>query len=204
MPSNLPYFAAGRTYGNMSDFTPNSNAPEILATMAQVYAEDGPALEYQSVYQLLVAVMLSAQTNDNQVELEAKIQTCGLYKNKAKNIAATTRLLLDEYNGEVPHTREELVRLPGVGRKTANVVLSVGFGLPALAVDTHIFRVAHRLGFSQGKTPDAVEADLCRLIPEADWAKAHHWFIWHGRRVCDARRPNCQECPLAALCPQAF
>ena len=227
MPSNLPYFAAGRTYGNMSDFTPNSNAPEILATMAQVYAEDGPALEYQTVYQLLVAVMLSAQTNDNQVnkitrqlfvdygtpqamaqlsapELEAKIQTCGLYKNKAKNIAATTRLLLDEYNGEVPHTREELVRLPGVGRKTANVVLSVGFGLPALAVDTHIFRVAHRLGFSPGKTPDAVEADLCRLIPEADWAKAHHWFIWHGRRVCDARRPNCQECPLAALCPQAF
>ena len=194
----------------------NPNAAEILRIMAEVYANDGPALEYASVYQLLVAVMLSAQTNDNQVnkitrelfvdygtpqtmaqlsvpELEQKIQTCGLYKNKAKNIAATTRLLLDEYGGEVPQSREELVKLPGVGRKTANVVLSVGFGLPAL-----------RLGFSQGKTPDAVEADLCALIPETDWARAHHWFIWHGRRVCDARRPKCPECPLAPLCPQQF
>ena len=131
-----------------------------------------------------------------------KIQTCGLYKNKARNIAAATRLLLDEYGGEVPKSREELIKLPGVGRKTANVVLSVGFGLPALAVDTHIFRVAHRLGFSQGKTPDAVENDLCAIIPKTDWAKAHHWFIWHGRRVCEARRPKCSECPLEALCPQ--
>jgi endonuclease-3 len=203
----------------------NTNSTEVLRIMADVYANDGPALEYASVYQLLVAVMLSAQTNDNQVnkitrelfvdygtpqamaqlavpELEQKIQTCGLYKNKARNIAAATRLLLDEYGGEVPKSREELIKLPGVGRKTANVVLSVGFGLPALAVDTHIFRVAHRLGFSQGKTPDAVENDLCAIIPETDWAKAHHWFIWHGRRVCEARRPKCAECPLEALCPQ--
>ena len=201
------------------------NNGRILSTLAEVYADSKAALEYDSVYQLLVAVMLSAQTNDNQVnkitrelfvdygtpqqmatlsvaELEQKIQTCGLYKNKAKNIAATTRILLDEYGGEVPQTREELVRLPGVGRKTANVVLSVGFDLPALAVDTHIFRVAHRLGFSEGKTPDAVEADLCTLIPEEDWAKAHHWFIWHGRRVCDARRPKCDECPVGEWCPK--
>ncbi len=201
------------------------NAAEILQIMAKVYANDGPALEYASVYQLLVAVMLSAQTNDNQVnkitrqlfadcgtpeamaqlsvpELEERIHTCGLYKNKAKNIIAATQLLLNEYGGQVPNTREELIKLPGVGRKTANVVLSVGFGLPALAVDTHIFRVAHRLGFSQGKTPDAVEADLCALIPREDWAKAHHWFIWHGRRICDSRRPKCSECPLAGLCPQ--
>ncbi len=199
----------------------------LVEALKKRYPDATCSLDFTTPFELVVAVMLSAQCTDERVNkttpalfshcptiqdfadidlatLENLIHPCGFYKNKAKNIAATTRLLLDEYNGEVPHTREELVRLPGVGRKTANVVLSVGFGLPALAVDTHIFRVAHRLGFSQGKTPDAVEADLCRLIPEADWAKAHHWFIWHGRRVCDARRPNCQECPLAALCPQAF
>lgn len=198
---------------------------EILAVLAEVYADTASALKFDSVYQLLVAVILSAQTNDNQVnkitdklfvdygtpqamntlslpELEEKIQTCGLYKNKAKNILAATQILLDEYAGEVPHTREELMRLPGVGRKTANVVMSVGFGLPALAVDTHIFRVAHRLGLSQGKTPDDVEVDLCRLLPEDTWGDAHHWLIWHGRRVCDARRPKCAECPVGALCPK--
>lgn len=198
---------------------------KILARLAEVYADTGSALHFGSTYQLLVAVMLSAQTNDNQVnkitadlfpeygtpqqmatltlaELEEKIQTCGLYKNKAKNILAATQILLAQYGGEVPHTREELVALPGVGRKTANVVLSVGFNLPALAVDTHIYRVAHRLGLSAGKTPDAVEADLCALIPEEDWAKAHHWFIWHGRRVCDARRPKCADCPVGDLCPR--
>ena len=201
------------------------NYQAILARLAEVYADTESALHFGSTYQLLVAVMLSAQTNDNQVnkitaslfpdygtpvqmitlslpELEEKIQTCGLYKNKAKNILAATHILLTQYGGEVPHTREELVALPGVGRKTANVVLSVGFGLPALAVDTHIYRVAHRLGLSSGKTPDAVEADLCALIPEADWAKAHHWFIWHGRRVCDARRPKCADCPVGDICPQ--
>ncbi len=201
------------------------NTQEILATLSAVYGEEGSALEFGSTYQLLVAVMLSAQTNDNQVnkitrglfadcgtpelmsrltvpELEERIKTCGLYKNKAKNVLAATRILLEEYGGEVPCSREQLVRLPGVGRKTANVVLSVGFGLPALAVDTHIFRVAHRLGFSSGSTPDAVEQDLCGLIPEADWAAAHHWFIWHGRRVCTARKPDCDGCPVGGLCPK--
>lgn len=196
---------------------------ELFAKMAEVYGGEASALEFGSVYQLLVAVMLSAQTNDNQVnkitrelfreygtpeklaslgvaELEEKIKTCGLYKNKAKNIVATTRILLEEYAGEVPDTEAELVALPGVGRKTANVVRAVGFGLPALAVDTHVARVVRRLGLSNGKTPDAVEADLCSLLPEEDWAAAHHWFIWHGRRVCSARAPKCGECPLEKWC----
>lgn len=203
----------------------DKRAEEILAILADTYAGIGPALHFQTTYQLLVAVIMSAQTNDNQVnkitdelfveygtpeamatltlpELEEKIKTCGLYKNKAKNILAATKILLDEYAGEVPSERDKLMKLPGVGRKTANVVLSVGFGLPALAVDTHIFRVAHRLGLSEGKAPDDVERDLCAIIPESKWAEAHHWFIWHGRRVCDAKRPQCAECPVGGLCPR--
>lgn len=203
----------------------DKRAEEILAILAEEYAGIGPALHFQTTYQLLVAVIMSAQTNDNQVnkitdelfveygtpekmatltlsELEDKIKTCGLYKNKAKNILAATRILLDEYAGEVPAERAKLMKLPGVGRKTANVVLSVGFGLPALAVDTHIFRVAHRMGLSEGKTPDDVELDLCAIIPESRWAEAHHWFIWHGRRVCDAKKPKCAECPVGGLCPR--
>lgn len=201
------------------------NQTEMLARLAAEYAGIGPALHFGSTYQLLVAVILSAQTNDNQVnkitdslfaeygtpeklaaltlpELEEKIKTCGLYKNKAKNILAATRILLDEYGGEVPAEREKLMKLPGVGRKTANVVLAVGFGVPALAVDTHIFRVAHRMGLSCGKGPDDVERDLCALIPEEKWAEAHHWFIWHGRRVCDAKKPRCESCPVGELCPR--
>lgn len=197
----------------------------MLARLAAEYAGIGPALHFGSKYQLLVAVILSAQTNDNQVnkitdslfaeygtpeklacltlpELEEKIKTCGLYKNKAKNILAATRILLDEYAGEVPGEREKLMKLPGVGRKTANVVLAVGFGVPALAVDTHIYRVAHRMGLSCGKGPDDVERDLCALIPEEKWAEAHHWFIWHGRRVCDAKKPRCESCPVGDLCPR--
>lgn len=200
-------------------------AEEILTILAEEYAGIGPALHFQTTYQLLVAVIMSAQTNDNQVnkitdelfieygtpekmatltlsELEDKIKTCGLYKNKAKNILAATKILLDEYAGEVPPERAKLMKLPGVGRKTANVVLSVGFGLPALAVDTHIFRVAHRMGLSEGKTPDDVEGDLCAIIPENRWAEAHHWFIWHGRKVCDAKKPKCAECPVGGLCPR--
>ena len=109
-------------------------------------------------------------------------------------------MLLEEYGGQVPDSREDLMRLPGVGRKTANVVLSVGLGKPAMAVDTHVFRVSHRLGLSTGKDPLDTEADICRVIPEKDWADAHHWLIWHGRRVCSAQRPKCDLCPLAALC----
>ena len=196
---------------------------EILRLLQREYQHMASALHFGSIYQLLVAVILSAQTNDNQVnkiteklfeqygtpetmatlsvdELEQFIKTCGLYKNKAKNVLAATKMILEEYGGDVPQTREELMLLPGVGRKTANVVLSVGYKIPALAVDTHVFRVAHRLGFSAGKTPDRVEADLCAIIPEKDWADAHHWFIWHGRKICSAQKPKCAECFLRKLC----
>lgn len=198
---------------------------KILQILEAEYGGIGPALKYGSIYQLLVAVILSAQTNDNQVnriteklfvehgtpetmvtlsqkELEEYIKTCGLYQNKAKNVLAASRMLIDNFDGQVPQTREELMSLPGVGRKTANVVLSVGFGEPALAVDTHVFRVSHRLGFSEGKTPDDVEKDLCAAIPKKKWAAAHHWFIWHGRKRCTARNPQCAECPLNRYCPE--
>jgi len=196
---------------------------EILEILEGTYKDSRSALVYGSVWQLLVAVMLSAQTNDNQVnkitedlfflypepediaalsreELESRIRTCGLYKNKAKNILATARIVAGQYGSLVPKEREQLQALPGVGRKTANVVLSVGYGLPALAVDTHVFRLAHRLGLSQGKNPEAVEKDLCRIIPKEKWGQAHHWLIWHGRKICQAQKPKCEICPLLGLC----
>lgn len=195
----------------------------VLEILAHTYEDTKSALKYNSIYQLLVAVILSAQTNDNQVnkitdvlfqehgtpetmvtlsleELENYIKTCGLYKNKAKNVLATSQILLEKYRGQVPDSREELMSLPGVGRKTANVVLSVGFGKPALAVDTHVFRVSHRLGLSNGKDPLETEQDICRVIPEKDWAEAHHWLIWHGRKICSAQKPKCDICPLAPFC----
>lgn len=201
------------------------NQQAILQILKDTYKGIGPALKFESVYQLLIAVILSAQTNDNQVnkitaelfrehgtpetmaelseeEIIDYIRTCGLYKNKAKSIYATTRILLEQYGGEVPKDRDLLVKLPGVGRKTANVVLSVGFKEPALAVDTHVFRVAHRMGFSAGKNPDAVERDLCAIIPRDDWADAHHWLIWHGRKACPAKKPDCENCPVGKICPR--
>lgn len=197
---------------------------KILKILSATYQGSGSALQFDSVFQLLVAVMLSAQTNDNQVnkitdklfidhgtpqaiaimnehELESYIRTCGLYKNKTKNIINTARLILEDYHGNVPDTREELMKLPGVGRKTANVVLSVGFGVPAFAVDTHVYRVAHRLGLSDATTPLLVEEDLCNIIPKDDWGNAHHWLIWHGRKICTAIKPKCASCPMKELCP---
>ena len=203
----------------------SKNQREILAILKETYKGIGPALKFDSVYQLLVAVILSAQTNDNRVnkitaelfknhgtpetmaqlsleEIEGFIRTCGLYKNKAKSIYQTTRILLEQYGGEVPRDRDLLVKLPGVGRKTANVVLSVGFKEPALAVDTHVFRVSHRMGLSCGKNPDAVEKDLCAIIPKEDWADAHHWLIWHGRKACPAKKFDCEKCPVGKICPK--
>ena len=203
----------------------SKNQREILAILKATYKGIGSALKFDSVYQLLVAVILSAQTNDNQVnkitaelfknhgtpetmaqlsleEIEDFIRTCGLYKNKAKSIYQTTRILLEQYGGEVPKDRDLLVKLPGVGRKTANVVLSVGFKEPALAVDTHVFRVSHRMGLSCGKNPDAVEKDLCAIIPKEDWADAHHWLIWHGRKACPAKKFDCEKCPVGKICPK--
>lgn len=197
---------------------------QILDILAATYKGSVSALAYGSVFQLLVAVILSAQTTDNQVnritetlfqqfpdaaafaalepaELEPYISSCGLYKNKAKSIVAAARQLLSEHGGQVPADKQQLMALPGVGGKTANVVLSVGFGIPALAVDTHVFRVSHRLGLATGKTPEAVEQELCALIPREHWADAHHWLIWHGRQVCAAQKPKCGLCPLVQLCP---
>lgn len=199
-------------------------AKDILAILEKTYKGRESALLFGSVFQLMVAVILSAQTNDNQVnriteklfplhgdaaafsaltpeDLEPLINSCGLYKNKAKNIIATSQIIMEKYNGQVPSTKEALTSLPGVGGKTANVILAVGFGIPALAVDTHVFRVANRLRLVKTTTPEQTEAALCSLIPKDKWADAHHWLIWHGRLICTARNPACDKCPLKNICP---
>jgi endonuclease-3 len=133
--------------------------------------------------------------------LEEEIRDCGLFRNKAKNIMAACQLLLQEYGGQVPEDFEALQKLPGVGRKTANVVMSVAFDYPAIAVDTHVFRVANRLKLAAGSTPLEVEKGLQKAIPREKWSAAHHWLIWHGRKLCKARSPLCGECPLQQVCP---
>ena len=180
-------------------------------------------LEFSTHYQLLVAVILSAQCTDRRVNmvtkelyaryptpeailslgqegLEREIKSCGFYHNKAKNILAATEMLLKEYGGEVPSDRALLERLPGVGRKTANVVYAVAFGGDAIAVDTHVFRLSHRLGLSAANTPRGVEDDLSARFPQKDWSHLHHLLIHHGRYVCKAQSPRCGECLLQAAC----
>ena len=180
-------------------------------------------LEYQTPFELLVSVILSAQATDKSVNLATKqlfrrhntpekilalgidglidyIQAIGLFRTKAKHIIETCRLLIENHAGEVPTDRESLEKLPGVGRKTANVVLNVAFGQPTIAVDTHIFRVSNRIGIARGKTPLAVEQKLLRYVPEEFLHGAHHWLILHGRYVCKARRPECPICSIADLC----
>ncbi|MCD1634050.1 endonuclease III [Martelella mediterranea] len=183
-------------------------------------------LEHTNPFTLLVAVALSAQATDvgvnkatralfaevetpqqmlelGEERLIAHIKTIGLYRNKAKNVIAMSRKLIDDFGGEVPRTREELVTLPGVGRKTANVVMSMAFGHATIAVDTHIFRIANRIGLAPGKTPDEVEAKLERVIPDEYLFHAHHWLILHGRYVCKARKPDCPACVIADICKAA-
>ncbi len=180
-------------------------------------------LEYTSVFELLTAVLLSAQATDVGVNkatrrlfpvantpqqvlalglerLESHIRTIGLYRSKARHLMQTCAILVEHHGGEVPRTREALERLPGVGRKTANVVLNVAFGEPTMAVDTHIFRVGNRTGLAPGKTPLAVEQRLLRRVPERFLPHAHHWLILHGRYVCLARKPRCWECAVADCC----
>ncbi|MEL7564989.1 MAG: endonuclease III [Dehalobacterium sp.] len=204
--------------------TKKINQYKILKILEDTYKGYKTALQFSTPFELMIATILSAQTNDNQVnkitnslfkkyntpehfsnlipeELEQEIKTCGLYKNKAKNIIAASKYILDHYGGRVPNNREELMLLPGVGRKTANVILSNAFGIPALAVDTHVFRVSGRLGLSSGSNPDETEKQLMALIPEEKWGEAHHWLIWHGRKICSARNPNCKNCPVNQLCP---
>jgi len=181
-------------------------------------------LHYTSPFTLLVAVVLSAQSTDVGVNkatarlfpvadtpeemvalgvegIKEHIKTIGLFNNKAKNVYALSKALIEDHAGEVPRDREALEALPGVGRKTANVVLNTAFGEPVIAVDTHLFRVAHRLGLAQGKTPRAVEERLMQVIPEAYRRHAHHWLILHGRYVCKARKPDCPGCLVRDLCP---
>jgi endonuclease-3 len=181
-------------------------------------------LDYASPFTLVVAVALSAQATDVSVNkataklfqvadtpqkmlalgeegLKPFISSIGLFNTKAKNVVALSRILLEQYGGEVPLEREKLQALPGVGRKTASVVLNELGVEPAIAVDTHVFRVAHRLGLASGKTPEQVEAQLLAIVPQPYLTRAHHWLILHGRYVCVARRPKCEDCPVSDLCP---
>lgn len=191
--------------------------------MENTYPDAHCQLDHKSPFELLIATILSAQCTDVRVnkiteelfkrynkpcdfykmpqeKLEGLIKSAGFYRNKAKNIIGTSRVLMDKYGGEVPGNFEDLVRLPGVGRKTANVVLSTAFNVPALAVDTHVFRVTNRIGIVAEKTPEDTEISLCKKIKKERWSKAHHLFIFHGRRICSARKAKCQICPLTDLC----
>jgi len=195
----------------------------IFRTLRERMPAPTTELEYQDPFELLVAVILSAQATDVGVNkataklypvartpesilalgvdgLKRYIRTIGLFNNKAENIIKTCRILIEKYNGEVPRSREELEALPGVGRKTANVILNTAFGEPTIAVDTHIFRVANRTGIAKGKTPLEVEKRLLRSTPDEFKKDAHHWLILHGRYVCKARKPLCGECPIVSWC----
>ena len=194
----------------------------ILAALEQAYPDAGPELHFTNPYETLVATILSAQCTDKQVnkvtpavfarwpdatamagasldELFPMVKSCG-FRTKASNIIAACRQIVEKHGGQVPDTLEALTALPGVGRKTANVVLANAFGVPAFAVDTHVFRVSNRLGLVDAETVEEAEQQLMKCTPKSDWCRAHHWLIWHGRRVCKAQRPLCGECPLASLC----
>ncbi len=195
----------------------------FFATLRDANPQPASELVYSSVFELLAAVLLSAQATDVSVNkatralfalaptpckmlalgvagIEAHIKTIGLFRNKAKNLHETCRILIEQHGGQVPRSREALEALPGVGRKTANVVLNVAFGEPTMAVDTHIFRVGNRSGLAPGKTPYEVEMGLLEVVPEAYRVDAHHWLILHGRYVCLARSPQCWQCRVAAQC----
>jgi endonuclease III len=196
----------------------------IFTRFAELQPDPRPELDYSTPYTFLVAVALSAQATDKSVNkateklfpvadtpqkmlalggegLEPYIKSIGLYRSKAKNVIAAAQILVDRYGGETPLEREALQALPGVGRKTASVVLNQLDVEPAIAVDTHVFRVSHRLDLSQSTTPDAVERDLMARVPTPYRTRAHHWLILHGRYICVARKPKCAVCPVADLCP---
>lgn len=207
--------------------TPNKKARNqaraIYDLLGELWPDAHCELNYGSVFQLLIATVLSAQTTDRQVnivtnnlfqqypalddfltcsltELEDLIRSLGLYRNKAKNLYALARVLAADFQGAVPSELAQLTSLPGVGRKTANVLRMEGFNIPALPVDTHVLRLANRLGLSQSKDPDIVERDLTDLLPDTCWKDAHHRLIWHGRRLCSAQKPQCGICPLTSFC----
>lgn len=199
------------------------NAKIILSQLEKLYPDAQPALKFKSPYELLVAVILSAQCTDERVnkvteklfekhntphtmlqltqeELEKYIFSCGFYRNKAAHILSASRDIIEKFGGEVPSEHAKLKTLAGVGQKTANVVYAVAFGGEAIAVDTHVFRVSNRLGIAQGKTPDKVEEGLKSAIPKSEWSKAHHYLIYHGRRVCHSQKPDCINCTLKDNC----
>ena len=196
---------------------------EMFRRLAAANPEPETELEYGSPYQLLAAVLMSAQATDKSVNLVTRrlfplaptpqamvglgleritdtIRTIGLFRNKAKNLLAMSQILIDQHGGEVPDSREALEALPGVGRKTANVILNVAFGQPTIAVDTHIFRVSNRTGLAPGRNVDEVEQKLLKVVPKEYRLHAHHWLILHGRYICKARTPECWRCPISDLC----
>ena len=200
-----------------------SDIAPFFATLKAANPQPNTELEYTTVFELLCAVLLSAQATDVGVNkatrrlfpvantpqaildlgldgLEGYIKTIGLYPTKARNLLATCRILVEQHGGQVPRTREALEALPGVGRKTANVVLNVAFGQPTMAVDTHIFRVSNRTGLAPGKNPLAVEMQLMKRVPAEYAVDSHHWLILHGRYVCQARKPRCWECAVSPYC----
>lgn len=199
------------------------NIKKILDILEQTYPDAECELNYTSAFELLIATILSAQCTDVRVnkvtaelfkkynkpedfaklstaEISEEIKSCGLYKSKAQKIKETSVILCSNYGGEVPSKMEELVKLPGVGRKTANVVLSNAFGVDAIAVDTHVFRVSNRIGLVKTDTPEKTEFELMKVLPKKRWSKAHHLIIFHGRRICKARKPECNICPIVEYC----
>lgn len=196
----------------------------VLKILEDTYKGTKTALNYNSPFELLIAVILSAQCTDERVnvitarlfprlntpekmgaltqeQMEEEIRDCGLYHAKAKNILGTCHMLVEKFHSTIPSDIKTMMELPGVGQKTANVVASIIYNVPAIAVDTHVFRVSHRLGLAKGADPLATEKKLQKAIPMEKWSDAHHWFIWHGRKICKARKPLCKECPLLAECP---
>ncbi|WP_077369962.1 endonuclease III [Anaerosalibacter sp. Marseille-P3206] len=200
-----------------------SEISEVLKILEEVYPDAKAELNFSNPFELLIATILSAQCTDvrvnkvtkelfkeyktpedylnlSQEELGEKIRSCGFYNNKSKNILGTCEALVSNYDGQVPNTREELIKLPGVGRKTANVVLSNAFSVDAIAVDTHVFRVSNRIGLSSSGNVLDTEKDLMKNIEKSMWSKAHHLLIFHGRRICKARKPKCEICPIIKYC----
>ena len=201
----------------------HSEINKVLQLLKANYNHTKTGLKYNNPFQLLISTMLSAQTTDRQVnkvtknlfmthpdvysfqnlsltELELKIKSIGLYRSKAKNILATCNLLVKRYNGKIPHSREELMKFPGIGRKIANVFLSIITDIDAIAVDTHVFRVSNRIGLAEAKDVLKTEQQLMINIEQEDWNDAHHWLIWHGRKICKARNPLCDSCFLNKHC----
>ncbi|HZT13219.1 MAG TPA: endonuclease III [Candidatus Baltobacteraceae bacterium] len=203
---------------------PRKTAQAELAILERAYPHAQTALHYSNPFELIVAVILSAQCTDARVnmttpalferyptardlagarqeDVERIVKSCGFYRMKARNLIACARALVEQHGGKVPRERDQLEALAGVGRKTASVVMAVAFEEAAIAVDTHVFRVSHRLGLTLGKTPRDVEDDLEQLVPRENWRHAHHWLIEHGRAICKAPIPLCGRCPVNALCP---